>query len=172
MSRPLPICPVCQRPGWNAQKPVQWTINNGRVSKFRGQLRGLVDDGDGQLRVYRCGPTLGLWHLTNLSDERFQLVIAPMFLELPPAPQPLPPRMPVAPWQDHLCRVAAAVTLAIHTQDRGRAMPSAGVFAARYSVPRSWVCGLVEDFAGHGLLRRIGGLYVTGTVRSGERPSS
>lgn len=172
MSVPLPICPVCLRRGWNDQKSAQLTINNGRVPEFLGQLGRLVDDGDGQLHLYRCGPDLGLWHITNLADEHFQLLIAPRFLDLPAAPSPIPSRTPEGPWKDYQNRVAAALMLAIHAQERGLAIPAAGVLEARYHVQCSWARALIADFADHGLLRKIGGLYVTGTARAGDGPSS
>jgi len=172
MSPRWPICPVCQRRGWNAQRLAQSTINQGRVSMLRSQLRGLVGDGDGQLRVYRCGPGVGLWHVTNLSDDGFQELIAPCCLDLPEAPQPIPDRDQAERWQDYQYRVAAALMIAIHKQKPGLAIPRAGVFVARYQVAESWVRGLVEDFAGNGLLRRIGGLYVTGTPRGHKEPRS
>jgi hypothetical protein len=172
VSRPLPICPVCLRPGWAAQKPAQWTINHGRVPNFRSQVGLLVDDGDGQLRVYRCAPGLGLWHLTNLTPERLQMLIAPRFLDLPAAPRPIPPRTPVEPWQDYQYRVAAAVMLAIHAQERGLAFPPVAVFTARYKVQPSWARDLAGDFARNGLMRKIGALYVTGAPRADEVPTS
>jgi hypothetical protein len=172
VSDPLPICPVCLRPGWAAQKPVQWTINRGRVPNFRSQVGGLVDDGDGQLRVYRCGGDLGLWHLTNLTHGRFQMLLAPRFLDLPPAPERIPLYTPVEPGHGYLDQVAADVLLAIHEQERGLAFPHTDVFAARYEVQRSWARGLIKDFARNGLLRKIGALYVTGTTRTDEAPTS
>lgn len=171
MSNPLPICPVCLRPGWTTQKPAQWTINRSRMPKFRDQLGGLANDSDGRLRVYRCGPDLGLWHPTNLTPERFQMLIAPRFLDLPKAPTPIPLRTPVEPGQGHLDQVTADVMVAIHEQDRGLAYPDAAVFATRYKVHLSWARGLTKDFTSSGLLCKIGALHVTGTTQTDEAPT-
>lgn len=170
MSGPWPTCPVCQRAGWSARKPAQAIVTNGRVPKVRTRLGQLVDSGDGQLRVYRCGPVLGLWHVTNLTDERFQLLIAPTSVELPDAPTPIPSHTLEGPWRDYLYWVAGEVVLAILVQHPGRALPSAGMLVAHYGVDQAWAQTLVEDFAEKGLLRKIGGLYVTGTPRTDGAP--
>lgn len=172
MSMRLPTCPVCQRRGWNQQQRAQETLSSGRVRGFASQLRAVVNDGDGQLRVYRCGPGLGLWHVTNLTDDEFQELIAPDFLVLPEAPQPIPGHGQADRWPDYQHRVAAELMVAIHAQQRGLAIPRTGVLVARYQVSTPWARGLLEDFASHGLLRKISGLYVTGTPRAHDEPAS
>lgn len=165
-----PICPVCQHPGWTDPKVARSTISKGRVPKVRARLGRLVDDGNGQLRLYHCGPGLGLWHITNLTDEKFRLLIAPLSLELPEAPSAVPSRGSKA-WRGYLHRIAGVFVFAIHDQGRGRAVPSAAEFASHYSVDRSWARVQMANLVKKGLLRNIGGLYVTGTSRSSDRSS-
>ncbi|MEU7480555.1 hypothetical protein AB0A63_31570 [Lentzea sp. NPDC042327] len=172
MSARLPDCPVCLRRGWNDGRGARATLNGGRVPEFGRQLGGLVNDGDGQLHLYRCGPGLGLWHITNLDGEQFQRLVAPERLELPDPPAPVPPRTLDGPWLAYLAQVEGALVFAIDAQGRGRALPPARELAEHYQAERRWALVLTATWANAGLLHKIGHLYVTGTPRASEVPAS
>jgi hypothetical protein len=177
-------CPICRRPGWGRQRHVQRLVNRGQLPVVREVVGPLLDDRDGRLREFRCGPDAGgLWHPTNLDPRQLQAVVAPEGIVLPLSPADRPSRDPAGPWHEYLAKVSDLLTAAVlapsaglsdqdHDTVRVLALPGSAVLAQRYGVTQAWVRQVRAGFVKARLMHCIGGVYVTVATGADDRSAS